>query len=58
MRNTGNRVYEEAVGLLARIEPLLVRRGKAADFADLIAGIRDTHRRKRNLMRALDDKDW
>lgn len=58
LRNPVGHTYEEPVGLLAGIEGLLVNSGKPAAFADLIAEIRDTHRRKRNLMRALDDKGW
>ena len=58
LRNTGNRIYEEAVGFLEKIRTLLARSGQEAEFRLLVTEIRATHRRKRNLMKMLDGKGW
>ena len=54
--DTGERVYKEAVGFIAKIEALLVRSGQAAKFRPFLEEIRATHRRKRNLMKMLDQE--
>jgi uncharacterized Zn finger protein len=58
LRNTGNSIYEEAVGFLEKIRTLLARSGQEAEFRPLLTEIRATHRRKRNLMKMLDGKGW
>ncbi len=58
LRNTGDRVYTEAVGTLEKIRTLLVRSGKEAAFRPLLTELRATHKRKRNLMKMLDRKGW
>ena len=58
LRNTGDRVYEEAVGTLEKIRKLLARSGQEAAFRPLLTEVRATHRRKRNLMKMLDRKGW
>lgn len=58
LRNTGDRVYEEAVGTLEKIRAILARTGKDAAFRPLMAEIRATQRRKRKLMQMLDRKGW
>lgn len=58
LRNTGDRVYEEAVGTLEKIRTLLVRSGREAAFRSLLIELRATHKRKRNLMKMLDRKGW
>lgn len=58
LRNTGDRVYQEAVANLRRIKALLAGCGKEAAFQALLADIRATHRRKRNLMKMLDRESW
>ena len=58
LRNTGDSVYQEAVGTLEKIRTLLVRSDKEAAFPTLLTEIRATHRRKRNLMKLLDKKGW
>lgn len=58
LRNTGNRVYEEAVGALAKIEALLARSGEDAQFRSYMSEVRATHRRKRKLIEMLDGKGW
>ena len=58
LRNTGDRVYEEAVSTLAKIEPLLARSGEDAAFRSYLTEVKDLHRRKRKLIAMLDGKGW
>lgn len=58
LRHTGDRVYEEAVDYLRKICELLARSGRDDAFRHLLAEIRATHKRKRNLMKLLDRKGW
>ncbi len=58
LRNTGDRVYKEAVGILQRIETILGRNGQESAFRSLLVEVRNTHRRKRNLIGMLDRKGW
>ena len=58
LRNTGNRIYEEAVEFLEKIRTLLESAGQKAAFRTLVTEIRTTQRRKRNLMKLLDGKGW
>lgn len=58
LRNTGNRVYDEAVRYLERIRTVLAQSGTEAEFPPLLTEIRATHNRKRNLMKLLDQKGW
>ena len=55
---TGNDAYEEVVRLLRKVQELLSRLGREAEFAGQIASIRTTQRRKRNLMKLLDAAGW
>jgi uncharacterized Zn finger protein len=56
--NTGQRVYEEAVGTLDKIRAILARSGQDAAFQALVGELRVTQRRKRNLIKMLDAKGW
>ena len=58
LRNTGNSLYEEAIEMLEKIEPLLDRSGQQAAFQSLLTDIRIMHKRKRNLMKLLDQQGW
>lgn len=58
LRNTGNRVYEEAVGFLDKVGGLLAGSGQEGSFRPYLTEIRATHRRKRNLIKLLDGKGW
>jgi hypothetical protein len=58
LRNTGDRVYEEAVEYLAKIEALMKRAKKAEAFAAVVGDVREAHVRKRKLMQMLDRKGW
>ena len=58
LRNTGDRVYQESVRFLERIEAVLGRSGAEAEFRPYLTEIRAAHKRKRNLMKMLDQKGW
>jgi uncharacterized Zn finger protein len=58
LRNTGDRVYEEAVGFIGKIGALLAGSGQEASFEPFLDEIRTTHKRKRNLMKMFDRKGW
>lgn len=58
LRDTGNGVYREAVGFLAKVEALLAGAGRQTEFQSLLDEIRTTQKRKRNLMKMLDAKGW
>lgn len=49
-----NAAYEHAVELLGRLERCLAAAGRGGELARVVAGIRTTHKRKRNLMALLD----
>lgn len=50
--STGERAYAEAVRLLPRVRDAMARVGK--DFGGYVAGLRETHRRRRKLVEMLD----
>jgi uncharacterized Zn finger protein len=58
LRNTGDRVYEEAVRFLAKIKAILDRSGAEAGFRPYLTEVRAAHKRKRNLMKMLDRRGW
>lgn len=58
LRDTGDRVYQEAVRTLERIEKVLARAGRKTGFQDYLTELRATQKRKRNLMKMLDRKGW
>lgn len=53
-----NHAYAETVTLLRRIRDLFARSDRSNDFTDYVAAMRETHRRKRNLMKLLDIERW
>jgi uncharacterized Zn finger protein len=58
LRNTGQRVYEEALATLDKIRAILARSGQDAAFQAFVSEIRTTQNRKRNLMKMLHAKGW
>lgn len=58
LRNTGDRVYEEAVGFLERIKAIQARSGAESAFRPYLTELRAAHKRKRNLMKLLDQRGW
>ncbi|MCZ9338759.1 hypothetical protein NGM37_13340, partial [Streptomyces sp. TRM76130] len=55
-RQTGNRVYERLTTLLLDIRDCHHRLGTIPQFAAYLSDLRATHRRKRNLLRLLDEQ--
>jgi uncharacterized Zn finger protein len=49
--------YRDATDLLAKIRDLMVRTGDADEFPAYLAEIRETHKRKRNLIKLLAELD-
>ncbi len=54
VEQTNNVSYEEAIKLLKRIKPLLVRLDRTADFGQYIALLRVKYKAKRNFIKLLD----
>ncbi len=54
IRHMGNHSYQEAVRLLQRMRPLFAAAKIPERFDEILAGIRERHARKRNLIRLLD----
>ncbi|NNG05292.1 MAG: hypothetical protein HKM95_14505 [Inquilinus sp.] len=58
LRNTGDRVYNDAVGFLEKIRTIFAGSGADAAFRPYLTEIRAMHKRKRNLMKLLDQRGW
>lgn len=54
-RETGNHAYEQLVSLLLSIRDCHRRLGTPDDFTAYVTGLRAVQKRKRNLMRLMDD---
>lgn len=54
-KQTGNTVYEQLVGLQLSIRDCHRRLGTEDEFAVYVSALRTAHRRKRNLMRLMDE---
>lgn len=54
-RETGNRAYEQLVSLLLSIRDCHHRLGTPDDFSTYVTDLRTTQKRKRNLMRLMDE---
>ncbi|OKH96498.1 SWIM zinc finger family protein [Streptomyces uncialis] len=54
-RETGNHAYDQLVGLLLSIRDCHHRLGTPDDFTAYLTDLRTTQKRKRNLMRLMDD---
>jgi len=48
------KAYAEAGGLLRRVREVLDASGRASEWPEFLAGVRESHRRKRRLMEVLD----
>jgi len=55
---TNDSAYRDAVGLLDELRELLARSGREEDHTQVVADVRHVHRRKRNLMKLLDQQAW
>lgn len=49
--------YRDATALLGKVRALMARIGKADEFQGYLAEVRSAHKRKRNLMKLLDELD-
>jgi uncharacterized Zn finger protein len=58
IEQTNNQAYAEAVELLVRVHELMKRLGRQEEFAQQLAQLRNTYKRKRNFIRLLDQKQW
>lgn len=58
LRNTGDRVYQEALHYLDKISALLGQSDGSTGFRSYLTEIRATHKRKRKLMQMLDQHGW
>ena len=58
LRQTGNHIYDEAVGYLERVAGLGEAGQNAPAFKTMIQELRVNQKRKRNLMKLLDRKGW
>jgi hypothetical protein len=58
LRQTGNPVYEQAVNYLDKIRNLHQGADGKAAFQAYLQDLRNTQKRKRNLMKMLDGKGW
>ena len=54
--NTGDVAYQQAVELLRKVEEILI--DDHDEFARIMADLRLSHRRKRNLMKLIDAEGW
>jgi uncharacterized Zn finger protein len=50
--------YEEAVDILGKIQKLMIRLGRRAEFASLVQSLRAQYKPRRNLMKLLDAQGW
>lgn len=53
-----NEAYREAVGLLRKVQGLMARIGKEADFPQYLEVVRQKHKPKRNFIKMLDRAKW
>ncbi len=53
-----NQAYANAVVTIERVGRLMSAAGRSEEFAPYVAGVRDAHRRKRNLMKLFAERGW
>ena len=53
-----NEAYREAIGLLRKVRVLMVRLGRAGEFASYLESVRLAHKPKRNFMKLLAGEKW
>ena len=53
-----NEAYREAIGLLRKVCALMVRLGRAGEFASYLESVRLAHKPKRNFMKLLAGEKW
>jgi len=55
LKQANNSAYDEALNLVRKIRELTVRIGRESEFEDYLAALRVEYKRKRNLMKLLDE---
>ncbi|MBL4800365.1 MAG: hypothetical protein JKY45_00640 [Emcibacter sp.] len=58
LQATGDRIYQESVSYLEKIKTLSARLDEERTFHEILNDIRAEQKRKRNLMKMLDQKGW
>jgi len=58
LNRKNNDAYREAVGLLRKVQRLMARLGRKAEFARYLESVRAAHKPKRNFMKLLDRGKW
>jgi uncharacterized Zn finger protein len=53
-----NQSYANAVATIERVGRLMSAAGRGEEFAPYVAGVREAHRRKRNLMKLFAERGW
>lgn len=53
-----NQSYASAAATVERVGRLMSAAGRGAEFAPYVAGLRESHRRKRNLMKLFAERGW
>jgi len=53
-----NQSYTSAVALIERVGRLMAADGRTEEFQPYVAGVREVHRRKRNLMKLFVERGW
>jgi uncharacterized Zn finger protein len=53
-----NQSYASAVATIERVGRLMTAAGRGAEFAPYVTGVREAHRRKRNLMKLFAERGW
>mgnify|MGYP006952613180 CR=1 FL=1 len=53
-----NQSYANAVATIERVGPLMSAAGRGDQFAPYVTGVREAHRRKRNLMKLFAEHGW
>ena len=55
LKRSNNSAYEESVNLIRKIRELMIRQRRENEFDDYLAALRIEYKRKRNLMKLLDE---
>ena len=58
LQATGDKIYQESVSYLEKIKMLSARLDEERTFREILNSIRTEQKRKRNLMKLLDQKGW
>ena len=58
LNRKNNEAYREAVGFLKKIQGLMTRLGRKADFEGYLESVRGAHKAKRNFMKLIDGGKW